>query len=344
MAFWYILLGLTVIAAGVGIAWAIFHSPIFDLVSDIKFAIEYDQCLKAYERRIDAQRDPEAELQAKKASLEQAKAEYWAKHLNIEIVGQDKPEIVEDPESRIVNAKERQNYEGEARRLVFRGYHNLDYRRLGDYASNTLGDQEMWLEACEKVRDEIDAGVYDDKLSEADLEFNTLKLDNEIGYARDYKAIHDMREALVEGLGHKRSERQDGTTAALRILKEALEDCHGNIELLREPLAKRLERLHIRSGNEYEEFEREEAEDVLMSFAEFGNIKDLYRQLIFVAGQRNAEYVSLKEYYFRYPTSSVTMTANAYAPKDKTRKSGKDAALKLEEHMCKLHGEMAVKG
>ena len=341
--FWYILLGLTIIAAGVGIAWAVFHSPVPGIASSVKCAAEVRQCQKAEQRRM-AQRDPEAELQAKKDSLEQAKAEYWDKHLSIEIVGQDTPEIVEDPESRIVNAKKRQNYENEARKLVLTGYHDRDSRRLGDYSHNTLGDQEMWLEACEKVRDEIDAGMYDDRLSEADLEFNTLKLDNEIGYARDYKAIHDMREALVEGLGHKRSERQDGTTAALRILKEALEDCHGNIEGLREPLAKRLERLPARSGHEYEEFELDEVEDILMSFAEFGNIKDLYRQLIFVAGQRDAEYVSLSEYYFRYPTSSVTIAANLYAPKDEKRKSGKDAALKLEEQMCKLHGEMVVKG
>ena len=343
MFFWYSLLVGTIIAAVAGIFWVVFQASIFDVYADIKDFVSYRQCLKAQQRRV-AQRDPEAEAQAKKASLEQAKAEYWDKHLTIEIVGQDKPEIVEDPESRIVNAKERQHYEGEARRLVFRGYHNLDYRRLGDYASNTLGDQEMWLEACEKVRDEIDAGVYDDKLSEADLEFNTLKLDNEIGHARDYKAIHDMREALLEGLGHKRYEYSDGDIAVLSLLKASLEDCHGRIDLLREALAKRLERLSIRSGHEYEEFESEDVEDLLMSFAEFGNIKDLYRQLIFVAGQCHAEYVSLEEYYFRYPTSSVTMTANAYAPKDKTRKSGKEAAMKLEEQMCRLHGEMAVKG
>lgn len=338
MFFWYSLLVGTVIAAVVGIFWAVFQASIFDVYAGIKSVIRYHQHLKAEQRRA-AQRDPEAELQAKKAALEQAKAEYWGKRLSLEIVGQDTPEIVEDPESRIVNANKRQHYEREARRLVFTGYHNLDNRRLGNYSQNTLGDLEMWLEACEKTRNEISEGAYDDKLSEADLEFNTLKLDNEIGYAKDYKAIHDMREALIEGLGHKRYEHPDGTAAAFIILRESLEDCHGRIDLLREPLAKRLERLPVRSGGEYEEFELEDIEDILMSFAEFGNIKDLYRQLIFVLGQRNAKYVSLEEYYFRYPTSS-----NLYAHKDEKRKSGKEAALKLEEQMCGLHGETVVKG
>lgn len=338
MFFWYSLLVGTVIAAGAGIFWAVFQCSIPEIYTGITSAARYRQHLKAEQRRA-ALRDPEAELQAKKASLEQAKAEYWGKRLSLEIVGQDTPEIVEDPESRIVNANKRQHYEREARRLVFTGYHNLDDRRLGDYSLNTLGDLEMWLEACEKTRNEISEGAYDDKLSGADLEFNTLKLDNEIGYARDYKAIHDMREALLEGLGHKRYAYSDGDVAALRMLKASLEDCHGRIDLLREPLAKRLERLPVRSSCDYEKFESEDIEDLLMSFAEFGNIKDLYRQLIFVVGQRNAEYVSLEEYYFRYPTSF-----NLYAHKDEKRKSGKEAALKLEEQMCRLHGETVVKG